>query len=100
MEPKFEYARKVRIKVRKAYLKDSLFGIQRVIVDTGYGEQPMIFVPGQGWRCGIDERHQKLIMLPGEVDYHDWWDGWWNTNWKYQDWAWCYMFKDGFSKAR
>ena len=59
---------------------------QHILIDE-YG---MIFYPGNAW-VSKPYYGDRLVMLPGLRSSHDWYNGWWETNWKLcPDWAWCY----------
>ena len=64
--------------------------ISRVLLD----EFGLVFQPGYAW-FHPDPVVYRLVVLPGEVVYHDWWDGWWEQNWRFDDWSWVNMYRHG-----
>ncbi len=77
--------------VQKAYLIE-INPFQRGLVRKVIVSETSVFVPTSGWhsREFIEESY-KLVILPTKIPYVDWWDGWWESNWKLEDWAWCHM---------
>lgn len=51
----------------------------------------LVFIPTSGWhgRKWVEENY-KLILFHKMIPHHDWWEGWWTSNWKMEDWSWCY----------
>lgn len=70
--------------------------IKHVLVEL-YDDMKMgcIFIPGYGWTTLSENDRTRLKMFPHvyHVDKNrDLWsyEGWWETNWRNDLWAWCY----------
>ena len=87
--------------VRKGYLFDihPFTGgvIRKILID----DRDMVFIPTYGWINKTALKSYKLIFFPKWINYYNWLEGWYTTNWKFDCWSWCYSMKQSeFSLCR
>jgi hypothetical protein len=73
--------------VKRAYaICDAFKTVHRVLVD----DKGFVFYPGTAW-VARPYPHHRLKVLPEPLPYTDWFEGWWESNWKKSpEWVWCY----------
>lgn len=80
--------------VRRAWLIDDLLHTrERVLVDDR-----LVFRPGDAWHNiqQYDSPRGSIRIKPIDktpIVMLDWWDGWWEANWRDPTWVWCYGIK-------
>ncbi len=96
-------------KVRRAYLVDDTFikgEFTRALVKEYDGFKSVFYGAGIGWRTYHPDK-EHLVYVPGSgvfadrnggIDFNDWWDGWWEHNYRLTDWDWIYgvIYEGGF----